>query len=50
MNIKELLDAAKTTHVTTEQINKLRARLQKQSANPNPNNPSKEFLERTYKI
>jgi len=48
MNIKELLEVAKNTPVKTEQVNKLRIRLQQQANDKS--STSKDFLARTYSL
>lgn len=52
MSIQELLEVAKNTQVTDEQINKLRARLQEKADNKayQSSSASKEFLARTYSL
>ncbi len=50
MNIKELLEAAKNTPVTTEQVDKLRIRLQQQANDNDKSSTSKDFLARTYSL
>lgn len=52
MSIQELLEAARNTPVTTDEVAELRARLQKK-ANDKPYNShsaSEEFLARTYSL
>ena len=50
MSIQELLEAARSTPITPEEMNELRARLQRQERGGAKYNLSKEFLERTYSI
>ncbi|EPY0567730.1 TPA: hypothetical protein ACWYFL_000962 [Proteus mirabilis] len=52
MSIQELLEAAKNTQVTDEQISSLRARLQEKADNKShqSSSASKEFLARTYSL
>lgn len=50
MSIQELLEAARSTPVTPEEINELRTRLQQQERGGAKYTISKEFLERTYNI
>lgn len=52
MSIQELLEAAKNTQVTDEQISNLRVRLQEKADNKShqSSSASKEFLARTYSL
>ncbi len=52
MSIKELIEAAKNTQVTSEQVNNLRIRLQQQGNEQvsKSSSTSKQFLARTYSL
>ncbi|EPI2168772.1 hypothetical protein ACS5HP_002937 [Vibrio alginolyticus] len=52
MGIKELIEAAKNTPVTSAQVDRLRVRLQQQGNKQasNSSSSSKQFLARTYSL